>query len=187
MGPLHQIEIVEWQHGDYVLSTDRDRLDAEHVYHCLSGDSYWAQGINREVVMRSVEHSLVFGLYCQTDQSHSHPSSDEQVGFARVVTDYARFAYLMDVYIEPKHRGHGLGSWLSHAVRAHPALESITKWLLATRDAHGVYTRAGWQPVAAPQRLMEVTGPDPDRQRYPGKHITRIKNETSHHDLSHRS
>ncbi|CAH1658921.1 GNAT family N-acetyltransferase [Chelatococcus asaccharovorans] len=142
---------VEWHRGPYTLSTDRDRLDLDRVHRFLAEESYWARGVPRDCVARSIEGAMSLGLYC----------AGEQVGFARLVTDCTRLAYLMDVFIDGAHRGQGLGSWLAQAIQTHPDLAGVTRWMLTTVDAHAVYERAGWRPLAHPERMMEVVKPMP--------------------------
>lgn len=140
--------------NDYTISTDPQRLDVAAI-HAYLARSYWAGGIPIETVRRSIEHSLCFGLF--------HAGAErggEQVGFARVVTDRATFAYLCDVYVLEAHRGHGLGKRLIEAVHRHPELQGLRRFMLATRDAHGLYAQYGFTPVAVPERLMEVLRPD---------------------------
>ncbi|OZI18795.1 GNAT family N-acetyltransferase [Bordetella genomosp. 9] len=145
----NETRIAEWRRGPYVMSTDRGRLDMERIHHFLSEQAYWARGLSRDSISRSVEGSIAIGVY----------ADGRQVGFARVVTDCVRLAYLMDVFIDDEHRGHGLGTWIAEAIRTHPDLTAVTRWLLSTRDAHAVYQRAGWSPVAQPDWMMEVVAP----------------------------
>lgn len=126
--------------SDDPLAIDRTRL---HAF--LSERSYWAKGIPREIVDRAIEGSLCFSAL----------AGEEMVGFARVVTDRATFAYLADVYVEEPHRGRGIGKRLVAAVLAHPDLQGLRRWLLATADAHGLYAAFGFSPLSAPERLME--------------------------------
>lgn len=133
------------QRGDYVISTDVQRLDVLAIHAFLSR-SYWSPGIPLALVQRAIDHSLCFGLFHR----------DEQVGFARVVTDRASFAYLADVYVLEAHRGRGLSKWLIEVVRAHPDLQGLRRFLLATRDAHELYRQFGFKELADPSRLMEV-------------------------------
>ena len=136
---------MDEQRGDYTLSTDPARLDLARIHDYLSRESYWAQGRPFEVVQRSVEHSLNFGIY----------HGDELAAFARVVTDRATFAWLCDVFVLEAHRGRGLGKWLVECVVAHPDLQGLKLFLLATRDAHELYRRyAGFETVMTPDRLM---------------------------------
>jgi GNAT superfamily N-acetyltransferase len=142
--------IVEHRRGEFLISTDRGRLDLD-VIHGFLTNCYWAKGISREVVARSIEHSLCFGIY---------DGSGAQVGFARVVSDFATVAYLGDVFILESHRGRGLSKWLMECITQHPALQNLRRWMLLTRDAHGLYAQFGFTPVTAPQRYMELHRPD---------------------------
>jgi GNAT superfamily N-acetyltransferase len=146
-----------WQRGDYSISTDRARLDLDLdlIHHYLSNESYWATGRSREVVARAIEHSLPFGIY--RDQ--------ELVGFARIVTDYATFAWVADVFVLPEHRGRGLSKWLMEVIIAHPDLQGFRRWVLSTKDAHGLYERFGFISLHRPERWMER--PDPNMKESP--------------------
>ena len=135
--------------GDYIVSTDITRLDIDAI-HAFLTRSYWAEGISHESVTAAIERSLPFGLY----------HHDTQAGFARVITDYVTFAYLADVYVEEAHRGQGLSKLLLEAVLAHPQLQRLRRWMLGTRDAHGLYAQFGFIPLDEPQRWMEL--PDPN-------------------------
>ena len=138
--------MVEYQRDGYLISTDRARLDLEFVHQFLSSSAYWAEGRPMAIVERSVEHSLCFGVY----------KGAQQVGFARVVTDRATFAWLCDLFVVETQRGLGLGKWLVERIVAHPDLQTLRIFLLATRDAHVLYRRyGGFQEVLAPERLME--------------------------------
>jgi GNAT superfamily N-acetyltransferase len=134
---------MEARREGYVISTDRDRLDRDAIWDFLR-TTYWAAGVPRDVVERSIEHSLAFGLYAP---------DGEQAGFARVVTDRARFAWLADVFVLPPHRGRGLGFWLVEAVLAHRELVGLS-FVLATADAHGLYERFGFRPVEGERMLQ---------------------------------
>jgi predicted N-acetyltransferase YhbS len=135
----------------YVVSTDRSRLDLDLIHGFLR-EAYRSPGVPREVVERSIEHSLPFGLYAGTG---------EQVGFARVVTDFAVFAYLGDVFVLPAHRRRGLGAWLVESVLAHPGLQSLRRFALATADAHRLYARFGFGAPATPEiHMMIERSPD---------------------------
>lgn len=135
----------EWQRGEYSISTDRDRLDIAGVHNFLSKSSYWAQGRDLETVKRSVENSLNFGLY----------KGEQQIGFARVVTDYATFAWLADVFVLDDYRGQGLGRWLVQVIISHPELQRFRRWVLATKDAHEIYRQFGFVELKRPERWME--------------------------------
>src|SRR5687768_4023091 len=120
---------TNWQRGEYLISTDRDRLDSSFIHNFLSKSSYWAQGRDLELVKRSISISFNFGLY----------KNDQQIGFARVVTDHATFAWLADVFVIDEYQGQGLGKWLIEVIVSHPNLQGLRRWLLATRDAHDLY------------------------------------------------
>lgn len=139
--------IYEQQHGDYTISTDRDRLDLTLIHSFLT-QSYWARGRSLDQVQRSIDHSLPFGLYRDT----------EQLGFARVISDITTYAYLADVFIVESHRGQGLGQALVQAILAHPELQGLRRWCLGTDDAHGFYSKFGFGPVRYPHRQLERWG-----------------------------
>ena len=134
----------EWRRGAYLMTTDKARLDLA-VVHSFLKTSYWAAGISADVVERSVENSLTFGLF----------ADGKQVGFARVVTDYATFAYLADVFVLEPHRGQGLGRWMMEVMFSHPELQGLRRWMLATRDAHELYRKYGFIELKNPQTFME--------------------------------
>lgn len=136
--------------AEYDLSQDRSRVQIDRVHAALAA-SYWSPGIRREVIERAIDRSLVVGAYDR--------ATGEQVAFARVVTDYATFAWLCDVYVEEAHRGAGLGKRMLEALVADPRLQTLRRWCLATRDAHGLYARYGFVPVPA-ERWMEMRLPE---------------------------
>jgi GNAT superfamily N-acetyltransferase len=140
---------MEWKRGAHTISTDPGRLDRESI-HAFLRESYWAPGIPRDVVDRSIDNALCFGIY----------DGERQVGFARVVTDRSTFAYLADVFVLESHRGRGLSKWLMEVIRGHPELQGLRRWSLATRDAHGLYEQFGFRRPAHPDRLMEIVDPD---------------------------
>lgn len=140
---------MEWTRGAFAISTDRARLDRGAIHAFLSS-AYWARGIPREVVDRSIENSLCFGVY----------EARQLVGFARVISDLSTFAYLADVFVLESHRGRGLSKWLMEVIRGHPDLQGLRRWTLATRDAHGLYEQFGFRPLANPDRLMEIVDVD---------------------------
>ncbi len=135
----------EWQQGEFVISTDPARLDVETVYQYLALESYWATGRTREMIERSIANSLVFGLY----------KGNEQAGFCRVVTDYATFAWLCDVFVLEPFRGRGLSKWMMGAVTSHPELQSVRRWLLGTKDAQELYRQYGFTEVNPAVHWME--------------------------------
>ncbi|HKN16277.1 MAG TPA: GNAT family N-acetyltransferase [Candidatus Sulfotelmatobacter sp.] len=141
--------VREYRRGEFLISTARDRLSLDVVYGFLT-NCYWAKGIPRDVVARSIEHSLCFGVY----------QGDAQVGFGRVISDFATVAYLGDVFVLESHRGLGLSKWLMECIVQHPALANLRRWILLTRDAHGLYSRFGFTPVETPERYMELHQPN---------------------------
>jgi GNAT superfamily N-acetyltransferase len=147
--------IEEHRRGDYIISTDRSRLDLNVIHDYLSNSSYWAVGRKLETVKRAVENSLPFGLY----------ENDSQIGFARVVTDYATFAWLADVFVLEPYQGRGLGTWLVEVILAHPELQGFRRWTLATKDAHEIYRKFGFSELKRPERWMERR--DPNTQESP--------------------
>jgi GNAT superfamily N-acetyltransferase len=129
----------------YEISTDPARLDRELIHRFLSEDAYWAKGRSREIVDRSVDHSIPFGAY---------DGDGRQVGFARVVTDRCTFAWIADVFVVEEHRGRGIGKELMEAILAHPELQVMGRWFLGTADAHGLYARYGFEPLERVERFM---------------------------------
>jgi GNAT superfamily N-acetyltransferase len=146
-----------WRRGDYFISTDRALLDLNVIHEYLSNQSYWATGRSMETIRRSIENSLSFGLY--------NEATREQLGFARVITDYATFAWVADVFILDDARGQGLGKWLMEVILAHPELQGFRRWILATKDAHELYRRFGFEELKRPERWMERH--DPQTQERP--------------------
>jgi GNAT superfamily N-acetyltransferase len=134
----------ELRHGDVLITTNPSRLDLG-VIHGFLTCSYWAAGIPRETVARSMRHSLCFGAY----------EGGHQVGFARVISDYATFAYVADVFVLESHQGREIGKQLMECIMTHPALQGLRVWTLFTRDAHGLYRQFGFQDAVHPERLME--------------------------------
>ena len=131
---------------DYCISTDRSKLDVDAIHNFLSTQSYWCQNIPFEKVKKSIDNSLNFGLYYK----------DQQIGFARIVSDFSTMAYLGDVYVLPEHRGKGLSKWMMQVIMSHPELQGLRRWMLLTADAHGLYKQFGWKEIANPDRYMEV-------------------------------
>lgn len=136
---------MECSRGPFSISTDPGRLDRGLIHRFLSS-SYWSPKVPRAVVDRSIENSMPFGLY----------EGSEQVGFARVITDLATFAYVADVFVLESHRRRGLALWLMETIRAHPQLQGLRRWTLFTRDAHPLYRKVGFQDIENPQRAMEI-------------------------------
>ena len=137
----------EWRRDGFLISTDPALLDLQVVHRWLSESSYWVPGIPFEVVKRGVDGSLNFGLYAAGNKP--------QAGLARIISDYATFAYVCDVFVLDEYRGRGLGVWLMECVAAHPRLQGLRRWMLGTKDAHTLYEKTGFTAVAAPDRWME--------------------------------
>lgn len=136
----------------YTISTNRSLLNVDVVHRYLSQESYWAPNIPLETVKRSIDNSLCFGVY----------HNNEQIGFARLITDKATFAYLADVFILPAHRGKGISKWLMQTIQTHHELQGLRRWLLATRDAHELYEQFGWNVLSEEvrPRFMQRHFPD---------------------------
>ncbi len=139
---------LEWHRDGYAISTDPTRLDLATIHRFLSQDSYWATGVSRVRVERSIAHSLAFGMYAD--------ATGALAGFARVITDFTVFAWICDVFVLPEHRGRHLGVWLMETVLAHPDLGDLRQWLLGTADAHGLYARFGFEPSDKPDRYLRI-------------------------------
>jgi GNAT superfamily N-acetyltransferase len=158
--PANDGAVAEHRRGEFLISTDPALLDLD-VIHVFLTNCDWAKGIPREVVARSIAHSLCFGVYdgsgttprLAKDARHGVPA---HVGFARVISDFATIAYLGDVFILESHRGRGLSKWLMECIMQHPALQNLRRWILLTREAHGLYAQFGFTPVKAPDRYMEL-------------------------------
>jgi GNAT superfamily N-acetyltransferase len=140
---------AEYRKGKFTVSTDRSRLDLD-VIHSYLKDCYWAQGIPRAILVRSIKNSLCFGLYTR----------GRQIGFARVISDFATYAYLGDVFVLDSFRGLGLGKWLMECIMCDPRLQRLRRWSLVTRDAHGLYSQFGFTPLKSPERWMEIHNPN---------------------------
>ena len=134
----------------FKISTDKSLIDFEVVYKYLNGDSYWANGIQAEKLRKAVENSMCFGVYDR---------ENNQVGFARVITDQATFAYICDLFILPGFRGLGLSKWLVQSILGHPELQGLRRWSLATADAHGLYNQFGFTQITRPEVWMEIFSP----------------------------
>jgi GNAT superfamily N-acetyltransferase len=141
---------MEWREGEFTIDTDTARLDVDLIQAFLENDSYWARTRTREQTAVAIENSICFGLYHGT----------RQIGFARVVSDRATIAYVGDVFVIPEFRGQGLSKWLMQAMLEHAELQGLRRWLLATRDAHGLYAQFGFHELVHPGRWMELPAPD---------------------------
>nr|PZN49050.1 MAG: GNAT family N-acetyltransferase [Bacteroidota bacterium] len=140
------MENIAVEKDQFLISTDRSKLDTDSIHEFLSTKAYWCLNIPKETVRKSIENSLCFGLY----------DGEKQVGFARVISDFATIAYLGDVYVLEEYRGHGLSKWLMETVMSHPQLQGLRRWILLTGDAHGLYRKFGWTDIADPSLWMEL-------------------------------
>ena len=141
---------MDKKHTGFEISTDKSRLDVAAIHKFLSEEAYWAKNRTFEQTQRAIENSICFGLY----------HGEKQIGFARVVSDQATFAYIGDVFVINEYRGRGLGKWLMETIVAYPKLQGLRRWLLATRDAHGLYAMYDFEPLHFPERWMERNAPD---------------------------
>lgn len=140
---------MEWTKDDFLISTDKSKIDVNYVHWFLT-HSYWAEGISIDTVQRSIEGSLCFSVVYL----------NHQVGFARVITDEATFAYLADVFIDENFRGKGLSKWLVEVIMSYPTLQGLRRFLLATRDAHGLYKQFGFELLNNVDRWMHIHKPN---------------------------
>jgi GNAT superfamily N-acetyltransferase len=143
------IALIEAQQGNYTISTDPTKLDF-NAMHAFLSRAYWSENIPRDILSCALQHSLNFGVY----------HGKQQIGLARVITDYATFGYVCDVYILEAYRGQGLSKWLMQTVVAHPDLQGFRRWMLATRDAHGLYRQVGFTELTQVERWMEIRKPN---------------------------
>ncbi|KAA3440121.1 GNAT family N-acetyltransferase [Rufibacter hautae] len=141
--------LPEANRSGFFLSFDKDLLQLDTIHKFLS-QAYWSKGIPRQVVKRAIDHSLCVGVYYE----------GKQAAFARLVTDYTTFAYLCDVFVLEEYRGNGLSKWMLKAFRAHPELQGLRRWMLATEDAHDLYTQFGFEPLPHPERFMQLHTPN---------------------------
>jgi GNAT superfamily N-acetyltransferase len=144
------MDFHDWQKNEFTVSTDKSRLQIEVIQKFLTEDSYWANNRTLEQTKTALENSLCFGVYFE----------NRQIGFARVVTDFATFAYLGDVFILTEFRGRGLSKWLMEVMISHPRLQGLRRWILATKDAHGLYSQFGFHGLKFPERWMELPAPN---------------------------
>ena len=133
----------------FTISTEKEKLDID-VIHSFLNSTYWAEGISKEIIRRSIEGSLCFGVF----------ENNRQVGFARMITDKATFAYLADVFIIEEYRGRGLSKWLMEVIMSHPDLQGLRRMVLVTKDAHGLYKQFGFTPLINVDRWMHILDPD---------------------------
>ena len=151
--PIHnKMEITQ---NNFLISTDKSKLQIDVIHDYLSNHSYWAENIPLEIVERSIENSMAFGVYYQEE------STLKQVGFCRVISDLSTFAYLADVFILEEYRGQGLSKFLVETVLKHSDLQGLRRWTLGTRDAHGLYAQYGFMPLDKPQNFMQIKVENP--------------------------
>ena len=144
------MELITVKKGDFLITTDKTKLDIELIHHFLSTQAYWCKGIPIDKVQTAAENSLNFGLFHHT----------KQIGYARIISDFSTIAYLGDVFILPEYRGQGLSKWLMEQVMAHPNLQGLRRWILLTGDAHGLYKQFGWAEIVRPDIWMELHNPN---------------------------
>ncbi len=148
--PISESQFQEYRNGEYLISTDPARLDIDAIHKFLANWPGWeTDGIPRQTLERAIRNSLCFGVY----------EGERQIGFARVVTDYATFAFVLDDYIEESHRGRGLGKWLMQSIREHPALQGLRRWMLYTHDQR-IYAKVGYKALRDPSTYMEIFDPE---------------------------
>ena len=141
---------METHKDEFTISTDRARLDVDAIHRFLVEDSYWAKERTFEQTKTAIENSICFGLY----------KGEKLIGFARVVSDKATFAYIGDVFVLEEYRGRGLSKWLMEVIVGYPELQGLRRWVLATKDAHGLYAQFEFAPFRFPERWMEKTAPN---------------------------
>ena len=140
---------MDFKKNGFTITTEKEKLDIDLI-HSFLNRTYWAEGISKETIRRSIEGSLCFGVY----------ENDKQIGFARMITDRATFAYLADVFIIEEYRGRGLSKWLMEVIMSHPDLQRLRRMILATKDAHGLYEKFGFTPLINVERWMHILDPD---------------------------
>ena len=141
---------MEWQRENFIISTDKSKLDIPYIHQFLSKESYWAVNIPLHLVEISIEHSICFGIY----------NKEQQIGFARIITDQATFGYLADVFVDINYRGIGLSKWLMQIITDLPFMPLLRNFMLGTKDAHRLYGQFGFVPLTTPERYMRVHKPD---------------------------
>ena len=141
---------MEWQHENFIISTDKSKLNLHYIHQFLSTESYWAEGIPLTIVEKSIANSLCFGVY----------EGEKQIGFARIITDEATFGYLADVFIDKEYRGRGISKWLMNVISNLPFRQNLRNFMLGTKDAHKLYEQFGFTPLKSPERFMQVHQPN---------------------------
>ncbi len=141
----------------FIITDDKSKIDIAAVHNYLCNESYWAKNISLNIVKDAIEGSVCFGVYKNLNKSIDDLNFGLQVGFARVITDKATFGYLADVFILEEYRGIGLSKWLMHEIINHPHLQGFRGWMLATKDAHGLYAQFGFAPLEKSERIMRLS------------------------------
>jgi len=141
---------MEWQQENFIISTDKNKLNLTYIHQFLSNKSYWAEGIPFDIVKKSIENSLCLGIY----------DGEKQIGFARIITDEATFGYLADVFVDAAYRGKGLSKWLMNVICDLPFMPLLRRFMLATKDAHALYEQFGFTPLTLPERFMQLHHPN---------------------------
>ncbi|MEO4004741.1 GNAT family N-acetyltransferase [Flavobacterium sp. CAU 1735] len=144
------MKIITQTKGAFTISTDKSKLDIAVIHHYLSQESYWSKDIPVARIQKSIENALCFGIF----------HGDQQVGYAKVISDFSTMAYLGDVFVLEAYRGQGLSKWLMETIMSHPELQDLRRWILLTADAHELYQKYGWKPIASPEKWMEIHRPD---------------------------
>jgi GNAT superfamily N-acetyltransferase len=142
--------MFEIQQDNILISTDKSKLQLDIIHDYLSKKSYWAEGISIEIVQKSIENSMAFGVYLQQENELI------QVGFCRIISDLATYAYLADVFVLEEHRGKGISKLLMETILKHPDLQGLRRWVLATADAHGLYAQYGFTSLDKPENFMQI-------------------------------
>lgn len=145
---MNNVSILEKEKNSFIISTDKTKLDINIIHDYLSNESYWAKNIPLSTVAKAIEGSVCFAVY--------EKKNGKQAGFARVITDGATYGYLADVFILPMYQGKGLGKWMMEEIMNHRDLQGFRAWMLATRDAHGLYMQYGFKPLDKPERIMRL-------------------------------
>jgi GNAT superfamily N-acetyltransferase len=141
---------MEWQRENFIISTDKSKLNIPYIHRFLTNESYWAAGVPLSIIEKSVENSLCLGVY----------EGEKQIGFARIITDEATFGYLADVFVDTAYRGRGLSKWLMLIITELPFMPLLRRFMLATKDAHKLYEQFGFTPLTFPERFMQIHQPD---------------------------
>lgn len=144
------MQIINEQKGEFTLSTERNKMDDAAIHDFLSNHAYWCRNISLDKLQKAMDHSINFGIFYQ----------GRQAAYARIISDCTTIAYLGDVFVHPDFRGQGLSKWMMEKIMSHPELQGLRRWILLTKDAHELYQKYGWSPIASPEKWMEIHNPD---------------------------